>query len=78
MERKTKSMEEESAVAEGAREHMDAHCHYGKKRGFGIVLIIVGLAFLLAALNILTWWFVQILWPIILIVIGIKMAAHSK
>jgi hypothetical protein len=39
---------------------------------FPIVVILFGLLFLLGALNIVTWWFVDVAWPILVIIVGIK------
>jgi len=42
------------------------------------LVILVGLDFLLGALSILTWWFVDVTWPILLIIGGGTMLGQSK
>jgi hypothetical protein len=45
-------------------------CNCGHHKVFPILVILFGLAFLLGALNILTWSFVGIAWPILVIIAG--------
>ena len=45
-------------------------CGCGCHKALPILVILFGLVFLLGALNIVTWWFVEIAWPILVIIAG--------
>ena len=43
-----------------------------------VLVILFGLAFLLAALNVLTWGLVNVVWPILVIVAGFMKLTSGK
>ena len=43
-----------------------------------ILIILIGLTFLLGALNILSMWAVSIIWPVLLIIAGVKKLAMKS
>jgi hypothetical protein len=45
-------------------------CNCPHHKVLPILTILVGADFLLGALGIFTWWFVDIIWPILLIIAG--------
>ena len=53
-------------------------CGCGHHRTFPILVIVLGVVFLLAALNILTMAFVNIIWPIIIIIAGFMKLGGNK
>jgi hypothetical protein len=46
-------------------------CGCGHHKVFPILVILFGLAFLLAQVNVLSWNFVGVTWPILVIIAGI-------
>ena len=52
-------------------------CGCGHHKVMPILIILLGLAFLLAQLNILTWAAVNILWPILVIIAGVMMLVNG-
>ena len=54
------------------------NCACGHHKIVPVCLILIGLAFLLLQLNILTASAVAIIWPILLIVIGVKKLMKCK
>ncbi len=53
-------------------------CHCGHHKVMPILVIILGLEFLLAEVNVLTWGFVNITWPILLIIFGFYKLMSGK
>jgi uncharacterized membrane protein len=45
-------------------------CRCGHHKVIPILIILVGLEFLLAQVNVLTWGFVDVTWPILVIIVG--------
>ena len=45
-------------------------CKCGHHKVFPIIVILFGLEFLLAAVGVLTWSFVAVTWPILVIIVG--------
>ena len=58
-------MEEEKMAGKG----MVCKCPHHK--AVPVLIILIGLDFFLGAVSVLTWGFVNVSWPILLIVIGI-------
>jgi hypothetical protein len=53
-------------------------CGCGHHKVIPILIIILGLAFLLAQVNVLTWAFVGVTWPILIIIAGcVKLMGSS-
>ena len=46
-------------------------CNCGHHKIVPILIIILGLEFLLAQINVLTWAFVNVTWPIVIIIVGV-------
>lgn len=61
--------------ADGAKNVCGCKCHKGKGLK-GILVILIGLTFLLADVGVLSPMAAGVVWPILLILIGIKMMAH--
>ncbi len=46
------------------------HCGCGHHKVVPILIILLGLVFLLAQVNVLTWAFADVTWPILVIIAG--------
>jgi len=55
-------------------------CHGGHHKAKACLFVVLGLTFLAQAIGIISWSVVNIIWPILLIIIGIKMMCkcHCK
>ncbi|MDR3581694.1 MAG: DUF5668 domain-containing protein [Candidatus Pacebacteria bacterium] len=53
-------------------------CRCGHHKMVPILAIIFGLVFLLAEVNVLTWGFVNVTWPVLLIIFGITKLMSGK
>lgn len=53
-------------------------CGCGCHKALPIIVILFGLLFLLGALNIVTWWFVDVAWPILVIIAGFVKLCKGK
>jgi len=54
----------------GGAMHDGKTCNCPHHKVLPILTILVGVDFLLGALHIFTWWFVDVTWPILLIIGG--------
>jgi len=53
-------------------------CHCGHHKMMPVLVIIFGLVFLLAEFNVLTWGFVNVTWPILIIIFGVGKLMSGK
>ena len=65
-------MDTSSASEHGMNHEMHGTiCRHPRHRAVPILAIIIGLEFFLAEIGVLTWEFVNVTWPLLLIVAGI-------
>jgi hypothetical protein len=57
---------------------MESNCKCGHHKTVPICIILIGLAFLLGRLNILTSEAVAMIWPVLIIVIGVTKLMKCK
>ncbi|MFH1639923.1 MAG: PspC domain-containing protein [Chloroflexota bacterium] len=60
-----------------AKETTRQHLRHRRQAAFGILLVILGIIFLMASLNIFWWFRWSYLWPAVLVVIGILIIAGA-
>lgn len=65
-------------MEEGKMEGKGMVCKCPHHMAIPWLIILIGVDFLLGAISVLTWNFVDITWPILLIIAGIIKLAHCK
>ncbi len=72
MDASTQEHPEEHGVQNTASSRgQDAGCHCSHRRTIPVLAIIVGLEFFLAEIGIFTWGFVNVTWPLLVVIAGI-------
>ncbi len=73
----TKAETKEETKAEGPRE--PRRHRQGARIIFGVIVVVIGLIFLLGTLNLLSWFRWDLLWPLLVVLIGVLIiAGHSR
>ncbi len=71
MDASTQEHAGEHGVQDAAAHGQDAGCRCAHRRTIPVLAIIVGLEFFLAEIGIFTWGFVNVTWPLLVIIAGI-------